>query len=106
MAKPAPKKPTTRATTRATTQKAKEEAAKRKKSTKKTKEEPRKRRKFVALPYLDEEKIESDDNSQFKVVSHPPKSSIDKLCAKIRNGHLKDLKNLYLISSLRMSKIK
>ena len=29
------------------------------------------------------------------MVSHPPKSSIDKLCTKIRNGDLKDLKNLY-----------
>ena len=28
------------------------------------------------------------------MVSHPPKSSIDKLCAKIRNGDLNDLKNL------------
>ena len=48
----------------------------------------------MAQPNLDEEKIESNDNSQFKVVSHPPKSSIDKLCAKIRNGDLKDLKNV------------
>ena len=43
---------------------------------------------------FDEEKIESDDNSQFKVVSRPPKSSIEKLCAKIRNGDLNDLKNV------------
>lgn len=28
------------------------------------------------------------------MVSHPPKSSIDKLCAKIRNGDLNDLKNV------------
>ena len=42
----------------------------------------------------DEEKIESQDNSQFKVVSHPPKSSIDKLCEKIRNGDLNDIKNV------------
>ena len=48
----------------------------------------------MAQPDSDEEKIELDDNSQFKVVSHLPKSTIDKLCTKIRNGDLKDLKNL------------
>ena len=47
----------------------------------------------MAQPDFDEEKIESDDNSQFKVVSHP-KSSIAKLCAKIRDDDLKELKNL------------
>lgn len=73
---------------------AKEEAEKKKKDTKKTDEEPRKRRKYVAQPDLDEAKIESEDNSQFKVVSHPPKSIIDKLCIKIRNDDLTDLKNL------------
>ena len=89
-----PKKLATRATTRATTQKAKEEAAKKKKSTKKTEEEPRKRRKYVAQPDTDEEeKTESEDINQFKVVSHP-KSSIDKLCKKIRNDDLNDLKNV------------
>ena len=93
MAQPAPKKPTTRATTKATTQKAKQEAAKKKKSTKMTEEEPKKRRKYVAQPDSDEEWIESDNNSQFKVVSHP-KSSIAKLCAKIRNDDLKELKIL------------
>ena len=44
----------------------------------------------------DEEKIESNDNSQFKVVSHPPKSTIDKLYTKIRSGDLKDLNYLDL----------
>ena len=85
MVKPTAKNPTTRTTTRATTQKAKEEAEKKKKTMKKTGEEPRKRRKFVAQPDSDEEKTESDDNYQFKVVSHPCKSSIDKLCTKISN---------------------
>ena len=95
MAQLAPKKPTTRATTRVTTQKAKEEATKKKKATKKTKEEPRKRKKYVAQPDTnEEEKIESEDISQLKVVIHPPKSSIDKLCKKIRNGDLNDLKNV------------
>ena len=88
MTKPTPKKPTTRATT----QKEKEEATKKKKTTKNNKEESRKRRKFVAQPDSDEEKIELEENNQFKVVSHPPKSSIEKSCAKIRNGDLKDLK--------------
>ena len=92
--KPTPKKPTTRATTRATTQKAKEEAKKRKKTTKKIEEEPKKRRKFVAQPNSDEEKTKLEDKNQFRVVSHPPKSSIDKLCAKISNGDLNYLKNI------------
>ena len=64
VAKPTPKKPTTRATTKATTQKAKEEAMKKKKATKKTEEEPRKRRKYVAQPDTNEdEEIESEDIS-------------------------------------------
>ena len=48
----------------------------------------------MAQPNSNEEKIELDDNNQFKVVSRPPKSSINKLCAKIRNEDLKYLKNL------------
>ena len=48
----------------------------------------------MAQPDLDEEKIESDENSQLKVVSHPPKFTIDKLCTKIQNWDFKDLKNL------------
>ena len=48
----------------------------------------------MAQPNFDEENTELDDNSQFKVVSHPPKSSIDKLCEKIRNGDLSNLKNV------------
>ena len=47
----------------------------------------------MAQPNTDEEeKTESEDISQFKVVSHP-KSSIDKLCKKIRNDDLNDLNN-------------
>ena len=42
----------------------------------------------------EEEKIESEDISQFKVVSHPSKSSIEKLCKKIRNADFNDLKNV------------
>ena len=105
MAQPAPKKLTTRATTKATTQKAKEEAAKKKKTTRKMEEEPRKRRKYVAQPNSDEERTESDDNSQFKVVSHP-KSSIDKLCRQIKNDDLNDLRNTKFYKPTKEEKIK
>ena len=50
----------------------------------------------MAQSESDEERTKSDDNSQFKVVSHPPKSSADKLCEKIRNGDLSNLKTLNL----------
>ena len=53
-----------------------------------------KEKKYVAQPDFDEEKTKSEDISQFEVVSCPPKSSIDKLCTKIRNGDLNNLKNL------------
>ena len=87
---PAPKRPTTRATT----QKAKEEAKRKKKTTKSIEEGSEKRRNFVAPPQSDEERTESDDNSQFKVVNHKPKTIIDKICTDIRNDDLKGLKNL------------
>ncbi len=45
----------------------------------------------MARPKSNEEKTETDDNSQFKVVSHPKKYSIDKLCTKIKHDDLKDL---------------
>ena len=89
-----PKKPTTRATTRETTQKAKEEEKEKKKPIEQTGEVQRKRRKYVAQLDFDEERKESEDNNQFRVVSHPPKSTIDKLCEKIRNADLNDLKTL------------
>lgn len=55
----------------------------------------KKRRKFVTqLDYDEEERIELEDNSQFRVVSHPPKSVIDKICENIKNEDLIDLKNL------------
>ena len=87
---PAPKRPTTRAVA----QKAQEEAENKKKATKSIAEETKKRRKFVAPPQSNEERTEFDENSQFKVVSHKSKSSIDKLCTDIRNDDLKGLKNL------------
>ena len=89
-----PKKPTTRATTRASTQKAKEEIKEKNTDTEQTGEVQRKRRKYVAHPDSDEERIESEDNNQFKVVSHLPKFAIAKLCEKIRNVDLNDLKTL------------
>ena len=79
-----PKKPTTRATTRASTQKAKEEATKKKKT--KAQEEPKKRKRYVAQPDIDEE-------DQIEEVS-PPKSSIDILCKKIRNGDINEMKKI------------
>ena len=48
----------------------------------------------MAQPDSDEERTELDDNSQFKVVSYPPKSSVDKLCGKNRNRDLTTLKNI------------
>ena len=48
----------------------------------------------MAQPDSNEERTESDDNSQFKVVNHPPKSLVDKLCGNIRNGDLTTLKNI------------
>ena len=47
----------------------------------------------MAQSNYDDERIELDDNNQFKVVSHP-KSSIAKLCAKTRNDDLQELKIL------------
>lgn len=44
------------------------------------------RRKYVAQEEFDEEKIESDDNSQFKVVSHNPLSDLENLCKNIKNS--------------------
>ena len=48
----------------------------------------------MAQPDADDERIDFEDISQFKVVSHPPKSAIDKLCNKIKNLDLNDLKSL------------
>ena len=35
---------------------------------------------------MNEEKIESDDNSQFKVLSHNPLSDLENLCENIKNS--------------------
>ncbi|MFA1068256.1 hypothetical protein ACDI57_27950, partial [Klebsiella pneumoniae] len=50
-------------------------------------EEPRKRKRYVAQPDTDEE-------DQSEKVSHPPKSSVDTLCEKIRNGDLSNMKKI------------
>ena len=53
------------------------------------------KRKYIAQQESDdEERIESHDISQFKVVSHPPKSVIDKICENVKNTDFIDLKNI------------
>ena len=99
---PTLKKPTTKATTRASTQKINKEAVEKKRTTKEAQVEPKKKRKLVVQPDTDED----EDISQFKVVSHPPKSPIDILCQKIRNGDLNNVKEIDLTSSLRKNKIR
>ena len=84
------KKPKTRSTTRASTQKTNEEAIEKKRTTKEAQVEPKKRRKLVIQHDTDQD----EDISQFKVVIHPPKSPIDILCQKIRNGDLNDVKDI------------
>ena len=54
----------------------------------------KKRIKYVAQPDSDEEKTKSKDINQFRVVSHPSKSTIDKICENIKNADLNDLKSL------------
>ena len=46
----------------------------------------KKRRKYISLVESDEERIESDDNSQFKVVIYNPSSDLDNLCENIKNN--------------------
>ena len=49
------------------------------------------RRKYVATPKTNDE----EDTSQFRVVSHPPKSDLDNLCDNMKeNVDLSKLKNL------------
>ena len=43
----------------------------------------------------DEERIESNDNSQFRVVSHTPKSDLENICDNVKdNVDLSSLKGL------------
>ena len=100
--KPSPAKPsapTTRASTQATTQKAKEKT---KKIEQDDQVQKKKRRKYVAQPDSDEERIESDDISQFKVVSHKPLFDLENLCENIRNSA--DLSSLNHIDFEKLEK--
>ena len=57
------------------------------------------RRKYIAQHDLDEEKIESKDISQFRVVSHTTKSNLENICDNIRdNADLTSLKGIDLMS--------
>ena len=58
------------------------------------------RRKDVAPPESDEERIESDDNSQFRVVSHTTKSDLENICDNIR-----DNVDLYGFKSIDFNKL-
>lgn len=93
--KPSPTKPTPTTTT----QKAKKQTKEKKKAT----EQPglvqkKSRRKYIAyLQNDDEERTKSDDNIQFRVESHAPKSNIDNICENIRdNADLTGLKTIEL----------
>ena len=53
------------------------------------------RRKYVAQPESNDERTESEDTSQFRVVSHAPKFDIQKICDNVRdNVDLTGLKNI------------
>ena len=57
--------------------------------------ERRREKKYVAQPESeDEEKTESDDNSQFRVVSHPHKTNLEKICDDIKNANFDDLNSI------------
>ena len=72
-----------RETTRETTFNAKEQAKEKAKETEQWGSTKKKlRRKYVATPNTNEE---IEDTSQFIVISHPPKSKVDKICNNVRN---------------------
>ena len=55
----------------------------------------KKRRKYVAQPNSDEERIELDDIRQFRVVSHKPRSDLENLYEHVKNNaHLFGLKHI------------
>ena len=59
-------------------------------------EQKRQRRKYVSQPYFDEEKTESDDINQFKVVSHNPLSDLENLCENVKsNVDLSSFRHIY-----------
>lgn len=53
------------------------------------------RRKYIAQPETNDERIDSEDTRQFRVVSHPPKSDLENSCENIRNNaDLTELKSI------------
>ena len=93
--------PTTRANRRAKTKVDKEQENK-KVANQGDPAQKKLRRKYVAPPESDDERIESDDNSQFRVVSHTPKSDLENICDNIRdNANLFGLKGIDFNKLLR-----
>ena len=80
--------------TRATTKEGKEQE--KKKATEKEGPAKKKlRRKYIAQPDSNEERIESEDTSHFRVVSHATKSDLENICDNIKdNADLTGLKNI------------
>ena len=53
------------------------------------------RRKYVSQPNFDEEKTESEDTSQFRVVSHASKFDLENICDNVKdNADLNGLKSI------------
>ena len=53
------------------------------------------KRKLISQPQIDDEKTESKDTSQFRVVSHAPKSNLENICDNVRdNADLTKLRNI------------
>lgn len=101
IAKPSTAKPTapaTRASTRATTQKAKEQVKEKKKAIEQQGHVQKKpKRRYIAQPESNDEKTESKDISQFRMVSHAPKSGLENICDNVRdNADFSGLKNIEL----------
>ena len=44
------------------------------------------RRKYIAQPKKDDERIEFEDTSQFRVVSHTPKSNLENIYDNVKNN--------------------
>lgn len=87
--------PTTRETTRASTQRTKKIPSEKEEVTKETGGEKKRKRRYVAQPdYEDEEKTKSDDISHFRVVSHPQKPNLDKICDDVKNANFDNLKGI------------
>ena len=59
-----------------------------------------KEEKYVAQLDLDEERRESDENNQFKVVSHNPLSDLENVCENIKSNE-----NLSVLKSIDFDKL-